>query len=407
MTSRSSKHNWKTVPLIELIDDARPISYGILKPGPDIENGIPYVRVVDLKDGEVDASHVRRTTTEIAHQYRRSLLKAGDVLMSIRGHVGRCGVVPAILAGANITQDTARLAVNEKCDSRYLLWTLRSPLVQRWMAKHTKGVAVTGINLGDVKKIPIALPPLAEQKRIAATLDQADALRRKRQQALALTDQFLRATFLDFFGDPVTNPKGFSKVLLSEIADRNDGVKCGPFGTQLSKGEFQNEGLPLWGIKHVNRHFRIPTDEFISNSKANLLDGYSLKSGDLVMTRKGTVGNCAIYPEGFPKGIMHSDLLRIRLNLVKCIPSFLSWQLTFSPDIAHQISKLSQGAIMAGINVTKLKLISVLLPPIDLQHRFADVAHKQSALADRQRKMNLAESILFDALVQRAFRGEL
>jgi type I restriction enzyme S subunit len=104
---------WPTAPLQSLIDPDRPITYGILMPGPDLPDGVPYIRVVDMNDGAIKLDQVRKTTTAISAEYRRSKLKPDDVLISIRGHVGRLAIVPECLDGANITQDTARLAVSD------------------------------------------------------------------------------------------------------------------------------------------------------------------------------------------------------------------------------------------------------------------------------------------------------
>src|SRR5207244_149499 len=98
---------------------------------------------------------------------------------------------------------------------------------------------------------------------------------------------------------------------------------------------------------------------------------YELRPGDLVMTRKGTIGNCAVYPAAFPVGVMHSDLLRIRLNTKVCDPIFMTYQLHLNRSVEHQISLISGGAIMAGINVGKLKRLEVLVPDIDRQMNFA------------------------------------
>lgn len=159
---------WPVRRLAELIDTRRPISYGILMPGPDVPDGVKYVRVVDMQDGTIALASIRRTTTQISNEYKRSLLKAGDLLMSIRGHVGRLATVPATLDEANITQDSARLAI-VGANPAYVRECLRSSSFQRWMARHTKGVAVKGINLGDVKLMPIPLPPESEQATFART----------------------------------------------------------------------------------------------------------------------------------------------------------------------------------------------------------------------------------------------
>ena len=97
-----------TRPLMDVVMPDRPITYGILKPGADVADGIPYVRVVDIQDGAIRTDEIRRTSQRIAGAYKRSTLAAGDLVMSIRGHVGRLAIVPRALEGANITQDSAR-----------------------------------------------------------------------------------------------------------------------------------------------------------------------------------------------------------------------------------------------------------------------------------------------------------
>ena len=166
--------------LIDLVDGDRPITYGILMPGPDQETGVKYVRVVDMRNGGIDLSGVRSTTQAISNAYKRSLLRAGDLLMSIRGHVGRLALVPKELEGANITQDTARFAI-AGADPVFVRECLRTPGFQRWMAKHTKGVAVRGINLGDVKQMPVIVPSTDVQqafRRRAIAVDEIMAIHR-------------------------------------------------------------------------------------------------------------------------------------------------------------------------------------------------------------------------------------
>ncbi len=162
--------------LEEVIDPTRPITYGILKPGEDITSGVPYIRVVDIKNSRVNYGGVRRTSREIAHQYRRSKLNAGDLLFSIRGHVGRMSLTPPELDGANITQDTARLAV-QSAHPLFIMYSLRHTSTQRWLADRTRGIAVQGINLGDLRKAPIVLPPEHQQGVFAERIEAAEAAR--------------------------------------------------------------------------------------------------------------------------------------------------------------------------------------------------------------------------------------
>lgn len=162
-------------PMIDLVDPDRPITYGILMPGSDQDQGIPYVRVVDMKEGGIALNGLRRTTKAISREYRRSSLKSEDILMSIRGHVGRLASVPSELNGCNITQDTARIAIREAVPV-FVRECLRTTGIQRWMIRHTKGGAVRGINLGDVKQIPIIVPPIERQREYARRVTTVERL---------------------------------------------------------------------------------------------------------------------------------------------------------------------------------------------------------------------------------------
>ena len=200
----------------------------------------------------------------------------------------------------------------EKASPTYVYHFLRSKEGQKAIQLDFRGATVGGISREFAVKTVLPLPSLPEQKRIADILDRAEALRAKRRVALSQLDELTQSIFIDMFGDPIFNPKEWSRVQLIKLCSSADDIKCGPFGTQLSKDEYTTEGVPLWGIKHVNALFNLPTQEFLETKTAKRLIQYSIKPGDIVMTRKGTIGNCAVYPESYPLGIMHSDLLRLR-----------------------------------------------------------------------------------------------
>ena len=183
------------------------------------------------------------------------------------------------------------------------------------------------------------------------------------------------------FGDLVFNPMNWPSMPLVDACVDKDDIKCGPFGTQLGKNEYVREGIPLWGIPQINSAFTVPPTDFITEEKAEQLSAYSLLPGDIAMSRKGNVGKCAIYPVNYSRGIIHSDVLRIRVDTKRCNPMFMMCQLHFSRAIEPQIDAVSNGAVMAGINVTKLKSIVVHVPPIDIQKQFADFV----ALTDKSK----------------------
>jgi type I restriction enzyme S subunit len=176
---------YDVVPLERLIHPDRPITYGILMPGPDVPGGIPYVRVVDMQAGRITLDQVRHTSGEIDREYRRSRLRAGDLLLSIRGHVGRTAVVPAELDGANITQDTARLAAESAADGIFLRGCIDTAGMQRRMGRLTKGGAVKGINLVDVRRLPVPLPPPGHRARFAEICQNIERVIRRQRDAQA------------------------------------------------------------------------------------------------------------------------------------------------------------------------------------------------------------------------------
>ena len=172
---------WRVVTMKDVCAPGRPITYGILKPGPELDEGVPYVRVADFPGNKLSLANIKKTSSEMDEQFRRSRLIPGDLLLSIRGSVGRLVEIPQALSGANITQDTARLSISGRLCARYVYFVLLSEDVQRRMRLSTRGVAVRGINIGDVRALQIPLPPISEQTEIVRRVETLFALADKVQ----------------------------------------------------------------------------------------------------------------------------------------------------------------------------------------------------------------------------------
>jgi type I restriction enzyme S subunit len=162
---------WSILTLRELVCPDRPITYGILMPGPELKEGVPYVRVADFPNDRLNLSMIRNTSAEMDEKFKRSRLREGDLLLSIRGTVGRLVEIPAALAGANITQDTARLSIQPALSNSYIFWYLKSMMAQSRMQAATKGVAVRGLNIGDVRALQVPMPSLPEQQEIVRRVE--------------------------------------------------------------------------------------------------------------------------------------------------------------------------------------------------------------------------------------------
>ena len=302
------------------------------------------------------------------------------------------------------TSEMLPLKPNPKLlDRHYLAEFLRSQQFVAHISNKVAGAKMPRVNTKDLLDSIIRLPDLKEQQMIAGVFQKVTVLISLRKQQLSKLDELVKSRFIEMFGDLGNNPMQWDLVRLVDTCASSDEIKCGPFGTQLSKDEYQNPGIALWGIPQINSGFELLPTDYLSEEKATQLAAYSLQPGDIAMSRKGNVGKCALFPEHLQAGIIHSDVLRIRANKNVVNPVFLMSQLHYSPVVETQIGLVSNGAIMAGINVTKLKNISVHLPPLPLQNQFAYFV-QQVDKSKSEIKLGLEKlELLKNALMQKYF----
>lgn len=161
---------WTSVPLWSVVNVARPVMYGIVLPGPHLLGGVPLIKGGDVERNRLNPGLLDCTSAEIDETHRRSRVETGDVLLTIRGSFGAAAVVPPELAGANITQDTARISPGPNVLSQWLLYALRAASAQNQMRAHRVGASIKGVNICDIRRIRIPCPPLDEQERILMAL---------------------------------------------------------------------------------------------------------------------------------------------------------------------------------------------------------------------------------------------
>jgi type I restriction enzyme S subunit len=175
--------HWEEKRLKSLTPDDRPIMYGIVLPGPNVEDGVPIVKGGDVTPGRLRLELLNKTTREIESRYVRSRLLGGDLVYAIRGSIGMVEIVPDEIEGANLTQDAARISPGPAVFGRWLLYALKSKTTFAQLDAGAMGATIRGINIRDLKRAVVQVPPLAEQQDIADYLDREtakiDALVRK------------------------------------------------------------------------------------------------------------------------------------------------------------------------------------------------------------------------------------
>ncbi|MEI6747154.1 MAG: restriction endonuclease subunit S [Methylococcaceae bacterium] len=186
-----------------------------------LENGIPILRISDIQGGTVSIEKAARISESVIGKGVKYSVESGDILIAMSGATtGKIGLVPQNIEGLVLQNQRVgnfKILQSEKIDKGYLKHVVISPEYQRQIFSSMAGAAQPNISSNQLENIKIPLPPLPQQRRIAAILDQADALRAKRREALAQLDKLTQSIFIEMFGDPVTNPKNIMKRTLGEL----------------------------------------------------------------------------------------------------------------------------------------------------------------------------------------------
>ena len=286
----------------------------------------------------------------------------------------------------------------------YLAHFLRSAAFLAFATNVVAGAKMPRMVMSEFWSYPVPLPPLEEQHRIAAILDQAETLRTQRRTALALQGSLTQSLFLDMFGDPVANPKGWPT---SPLADASNEIQIGPFGSLLHQEDYVPDGIPLINPMHIKDGKIAPgLDQGITQQKYDELPIYQLKAGDLVMGRRGEMGRCAIVTAEHGPLMCGTGSLYIRPNATTATATYLFHVLT-SVSMKAKLEEFSLGATMPNLNKGIVAGLRVSLPPLPLQQTFATRIAAIEALKATHRRALAALDALFASLQQRAFAGGL
>ena len=377
------------------------------------DNGHPVLKVKDVDAlGRFRGTFSGHVGADLARKHVKQQLAGGETLVLNAAHNATHVASKTFYADREVA---GSLATGEWLIVRWSTETVDSRFGNHWInAPDTRfriRRLVNGIHLypKDVARLQIPLPPLAEQKRITGILDAADALRAKRREALAQLDTLLQSTFLDMFGDPVTNPMGWRVGRLEDyFSETRAGTCCGPFGSALKKHEYVQGGIPVWGIDNVKpNQFVQERSLFITPAKFAQLRRYSVERGDILISRAGTVGRMCVAKPTVERSIIGSNLIRLTLNPAAMLPVYFACLYTFCGDRLPGLRASGDDRSYSFLNTNRLKSLVVPLPPLDLQHCFAAIVESVEHQKARQRA-HLAElDTLFASLQSRAFRGDL
>ncbi|MCX0435720.1 restriction endonuclease subunit S [Aeromonas veronii] len=396
---------FNSYPIVKLSTIADKVDYGLTASAADRLEGPRFLRITDLQDDSVNWSQVPSCECSPVDVIKFSL-SLGDIVFARTGATtGKSFLIRELPKESVFASYLIRVRPKETVDPLYLSHFFRSDVYWTQIRAMAEGAAQPGVNATKLKDLRVPFPPLAEQKRIAAILDKADALRRKRQQAIDLADQFLLSLFLDMFGDPVTNPKGWEERTLSDIAQVRSGV------TKGRKLEGKKTVLvPYMRVANVqDGHIKLDDVQEIEVLESDV-ERYSLGPGDLLLTEGGDpdkLGRGAVWHGEVTPCIHQNHIFCVRANASIVHPEFLSAQISSQRGKRYFLKVGKQTTGIATINKTVLSAYPAIVPPMDKQIKYVAVVEKVRSSLSHAVASDEEIRALFDSLSHQAFSGKL
>ncbi len=366
----------------------------------DPNGKIRLIQLADIGDGFFVDKSSRFINRETAKRLRCTFLKKGDILIArMPDPLGRACVFPLEENEKYVTAvDVCIIRTNENCNNRYLQYCLNSTDIRNSIERQKTGTTRERITRKKLGELEIPLPPLPQQQKIANILDAADALRQNDKALIAKYDELTQALFLDMFGDPVSNPKGWEKVMLGDISKISSGSTPSRENDSYYVGE-----IPWVKTGEVNGKVIYNTSEKISEEALTNSSCKLYPKGSLII---------AMYGQGKTRGQIGMLGIDATTNQAcGVIPPSDKMNFNFLFQLLQlnyeDLRSLGRGGNQPNLNSALLKSYEVINPSINLQNEFAErvaVIEEQKAIA--QKSLEQSER-LFNSLLQKAFKGEL
>lgn len=361
------------------------------------DEGVNFLKIEYFDENgnfiEDKATHI---SIECHEKLKRSQLKAGDILFSIAGAIGRVAIVTEDMLPANTNQALAIIRISD--DDIYLPYIkliLTSPIIEKQFGKKKQGVAQLNLSLKDINELSIPLPDMDSQVEYADLFSKVRAIIDQRNLELKSLDDLVKARFVELFGDLNVNPKGWELKPFDELTNLiTDGEHSTPRRCK--------EGIYLLSARNVlNHELQLEDVDYIDDEEYERISKRIIpQSGDVLLSCSGTVGRCCCVPEGLKFQMVRSiALLRFKEELN---PVFAEYMIT-SDFVQQQIDKAKTASSQANLFQGKIAKLRGFVPPRELQDEFL-VFVKQVDKSKAAVQKSLDETqLLFDSLMQKFF----
>ena len=406
------------------------------KPSDWKNNGLPIIRIQNLNNPNATFNHFKGDLPE------KFFVKNGDLLFAWSGTPGTSfGTHIWKGADAVLNQHIFKMVFDEAFINKAFFRYAINQKLEELISKAHGGVGLRHVTKGKFEKTIIHFPPLSEQKRIAVKLDcllaKVDACKARLDKVPEIIKRFRQSVLADATSGRLTEDRRTAKerkqesqisknALVSELPHhwklsnindivcsfKND-VRTGPFGSSLNKSEHQNTGIPVWGIESIGKNgvFTGLNKIFVTEEKAKELDSFSVKGGDIVISRSGTVGELCILPKDIPYGLISTNLMKISLNTEVINSDYFCFLFRGSKSVLKNLQKLCAGSTRLFLTQKILKSIDYPLPPLEEQLEIIKRVEVLFSIADQmEAKLKRAQNgvdKLTPSILAKSFRGEL
>lgn len=362
------------------------------------DGDIPWIKISDIKEKYINNSE-EFITQEGLENSSTKLFKKGTILFTIFATLGEVGILNI---DATTNQAIAGINVNEEIvNKEYLYYFLRS--LKEIIERNGRGVAQKNINLSILRDYEVLLPPLEEQERIVSILEKAEDALYKREESNRLLDEYLKSVFVEMFGDPVTNPKGWEKKQFNEVFDISS-------SSRVLKSEWKSQGIPFYRVRDIVKlsECGVVDNEFFVSEEFYL----SLPSSkgtpqedDIMVSATSTIGKCYIVKKDEKFYYKDADVLRFRKKIDISPKYFVHFMKT--PFAINQIRSTFGITTVPHFTIVNAKKINMIYPSYELQKQFENIVDKIEVIKLQAEQSGIELKENFNSLMQRAFNGEL
>ena len=352
-----------------------------------ISSGIPFIRCNNFFNNTITDKDMYYISKEKHSELLKGHLKTNDVLISTRGNIGQVVIVPEKYNDANINAQIVLLRPGKALDCRYLMWSLKSGYVQKQMEQNQTGSALKQLpvkRLSEIK-VPIEMD-INIQKNIADKLDKVFTMINLKKEEMKKIDELIKSQFVEMFGDPKTNKKGWIKASMGEyMTVLTDFSSNGSYKTLDSTVTMYDEPNYAYMVRTTdleNEDYKNNV-KYITEEAYNFLAKSKVYPNDIIMNKIGSAGKVYIMPDvGMPVSLGRNAFL-FRYS-EKIEPVFIYYLLKSEYGV-NEISQYVRGAVTKTITKDDARKVKIIVPPIELQKKFTQIVEQ----IDKQKFVNL------------------